>query len=93
MTSDKNGLALAAPLGIAFAKHLGHLYLPHVVADRTESDDFPTLTQANEVEGEDVIVGREVKDKFRKLLVAYLDALGRQEGKNHVVSSLVVREK
>lgn len=32
------------------------------------------------------MVTRETKEKFRKLLLAYLDALGRREGKDHVVS-------
>ena len=90
LTADKEALALAAPLGIAFAKHLGHLYLPLLSpAADTSTHDFPTLAQASEGEPEDAIVTREVKDKFRKLLLAYLDALGRREGRDHVVRPLL----
>lgn len=89
LTADKEALALPAPLGIAFAKHLGHLYLPPPPPATGAIDDtheFPTLEQAIEGEPDDAIVTREVKDKFRKLLLAYLDALGKQESKQHVVS-------
>ena len=85
LTADKDSLALAAPLGIAFAKHLGHLYLPPLASATSSDPDFPTLAEATEPESEDTIVTREVRDKFRKLLVAYLDALGRREGKDHIV--------
>lgn len=88
LTAGKDSLAVAAPLAIAFAKHLGPIYLPPVsAATGTASDahDFPTLAQAAEGEAEDAIVTRETKDKFRKLLLAYLDALGRREAKEHIV--------
>jgi regulator of nonsense transcripts 2 len=97
LTADKESLALAAPLGIAFAKHLGHLYLPAVAASTTSEErsttdahDFPTLAEAAEGDPENALVSREVKDKFRKLLIAYLDALGRREGKHHVVRYVVI---
>lgn len=106
LIADKESLALAAPLGIAFAKHLGHLYLPPLAASTspegdddgsttaaapvTTEHDFPSLPDSNNPNAteEEALIPREVKDKFRKLLVAYLDALGRREGKNHVVRSL-----
>ncbi|PRQ75790.1 Armadillo-type fold [Rhodotorula toruloides] len=89
LTSDKEALALVAPLAIAFAKHLGSIYLPP--ADSTTSTtegeasahDFPTLTDATQVE-DDAIVSRDMKDKFRKLLVAFFDALGKREQKLHL---------
>lgn len=81
MTADKESLALAAPLAIAFIKHLGHLYLPAIL----DSHEFPTLEQPAE-KGEEEIVGREMKEKFRKLCVAFVEALTRKEGREHVVS-------
>ncbi|BGP42681.1 mRNA decay protein [Rhodotorula kratochvilovae] len=84
LTSDKEALALVAPLAIAFAKHLGSVYLPPVEAstDGAESSahDFPELG----AESDDALIPREMKDKFRKLLVAYFDALGKREQRLHV---------
>ncbi|KAI5477244.1 regulator of nonsense transcripts 2 [Pseudohyphozyma bogoriensis] len=97
LTADKDSLALAAPLGIAFAKHLGALYLPPVApstsASTTNPADFPTLAESAEVEGDDVLIGKEMKERFRKLLVAYLEALTRKEGRNHLVRSLSELQK
>lgn len=47
--------------------------------------DFPSLASTlTEPSTDEELVPREVKDKFRKLLVAYLEALGRRETKKHV---------
>ncbi|BGP26942.1 regulatorof nonsense transcripts 2 [Rhodotorula toruloides] len=89
LTSDKEALALVAPLAIAFAKHLGSIFLPpaDTSSSTTESEpsthDLPTLTEVLQTE-DDAIVSREVKDKFRKLLVAFFDALGKREQKLHL---------
>lgn len=80
LTADKESLGLAAPLAIAFVKHLGHLYLP---ADPA-THDFPSLDEG-ESPMEAEVVSREVKDKFRKLLVAFVEALCRKEGRDHIV--------
>ncbi|GAA5823590.1 hypothetical protein JCM3770_003517 [Rhodotorula araucariae] len=84
LTSDKDALALVAPLAIAFAKHLGSVYLPTVEATadsgRPSAHDFPDL----DAESDNALIPREMKDKFRKLLVAYLDALGKREQRLHV---------
>ncbi|KPV73840.1 uncharacterized protein RHOBADRAFT_54435 [Rhodotorula graminis WP1] len=87
LTSDKEALALVAPLAIAFAKHLGPIYLPPVdppaaTGDSAEpsSHDFPAMG----ADVDDGLVPREMKDKFRKLLVAYFDALGKREQRLHV---------
>ncbi|GAA6002946.1 uncharacterized protein JCM10292_000260 [Rhodotorula paludigena] len=89
LTSDKEALALVAPLAIAFAKHLGSVYLPPAelaapaASDTTEASsthDLPTLAAAEP----DDLVPREMKDKFRKLLVAYFEALGKREQKLHL---------
>lgn len=89
MTSDREALALVAPLAIAFAKHLGSVYLPPVDLknDSTSNEaDFPSL-QADAGQGEgDEIVSREMKEKFRKLMVAYFEVLGKKEQKLHLVS-------
>lgn len=91
LTADKESLGLVAPLGIAFAKHLGQLYLPpppSTTATTVDSTEFPSLAENifTKEERQDALVNQEMKDKFRKLLVAFLDALGRKEGRNHVVS-------
>ncbi|KAM0751324.1 ARM repeat-containing protein [Meredithblackwellia eburnea MCA 4105] len=93
LTADKGSLSLVAPLAIAFSKYLGNIFLPPVAAAINggappQSDsNFPTLAESNlpdSAKDEDTIVSKEVKDKFRKLLVAYLEALGRKEGKEHI---------
>lgn len=100
LTSDKEALPLVAPLAIAFAKHLGPLYLPpppssssSSAANPESTDEFPTLATAAGGGGESPeessavapLVPREIKDKFRKLLVAYFEALGKREQKLHLV--------
>jgi len=91
LTSDKDFLAVVAPLAIAFAKHLGSIYLPSSSssssADSSEpsAHDFPSLAESAQPEAEDVLVSREQKDKFRKLLVAYFEALGKREQRLHLV--------
>ncbi|KAG0661052.1 hypothetical protein C6P46_004159 [Rhodotorula mucilaginosa] len=100
LTSDKEALPLVAPLAIAFAKHLGPLYLPPppasssgaATANPESTDEFPALAAAAAGEGgasEESsavapLVPREIKDKFRKLLVAYFEALGKREQKLHL---------
>lgn len=89
LTSDKEALPLVAPLAIAFAKHLGPLYLPPASPDSDSTDsvanDFPELgAGGDQPESDEAIVPRDVKDKFRKLLVAYFEALGKREQKLHL---------
>ncbi|GAA5985262.1 hypothetical protein JCM10908_002591 [Rhodotorula pacifica] len=93
LTSDKEALPLVAPLAIAFAKHLGPLYLPPAPSSSSDpaqdsAVDFPALdgvnTPAEEGGGGGELVPREIKDKFRKLLVAYFEALGKREQKLHL---------
>jgi regulator of nonsense transcripts 2 len=75
-------LALSAPLAIAFVKHLGDVYLPL----QLDTSQFPSLEQVAAIPSEDEIIGRDMKEKFRKLCVAFVEALTRKEGKEHVVS-------
>ncbi|GAA5860718.1 hypothetical protein JCM1840_001941 [Sporobolomyces johnsonii] len=91
LTSDKDALALVAPLAIAFAKQLGSVYLPPAApasdpdsAAPTSAHDFPTLAESAQGDADDAIVSRETKDKFRKLLVAYFEALGKREQRLHL---------
>ncbi|GAA6010941.1 hypothetical protein JCM10207_004002 [Rhodosporidiobolus poonsookiae] len=89
LTSDKEALATVAPLAIAFAKHLGALYLPpadspsSADAAAPSTHDFPSLSSATS-ETDDALVPRDQRDKFRKLLVAYFDALGKREQRLHL---------
>lgn len=86
LTADKEDVVLVAPLGIAFAKHLGPLLLPSTAHSQDgEDQDFPALPGESEEASDASLVPREIKDKFRKLLVAYLEALGRRETKAHLV--------
>jgi regulator of nonsense transcripts 2 len=90
LTAVKEDLVLVAPLGIAFAKHLGQVFLPSAGgALDAEEQDFPALSAECEEVTDVTLVTREMKDKFRKLLGAYLDALGRREAKAHLVHALV----
>ncbi|SCZ95077.1 BZ3500_MvSof-1268-A1-R1_Chr11-3g03587 [Microbotryum saponariae] len=93
LTSDKEQLSLVAPLAIAFAKHLGPLYLPPLPTTADEgaasallvnAHEFPALSSSKDDTESSSLVPREMMDKFRKLLVAYLDALGRKEVRNHL---------
>ncbi|POY76480.1 hypothetical protein BMF94_0681 [Rhodotorula taiwanensis] len=98
LTSDKEALPLVAPLAIAFAKHLGPLYLPPASPDSGSTDsvanDFPELgAGGDQPESDEAIVPRDVKDKFRKLLVAYFEALGKREQKLHLARELQKQDK
>ncbi|GAA5918328.1 hypothetical protein JCM6882_008215 [Rhodosporidiobolus microsporus] len=85
LTSDKEALAVVAPLAIAFAKHLGTIFLPPIENATAESlHEFPTLGEASQGDADDALVPREMKDKFRKLLVAYFEALGKREQRLHL---------
>ncbi|KAK4055012.1 mRNA decay protein [Microbotryomycetes sp. JL221] len=87
LTADKDQLALVAPLAIGFAKHLGSFYLPPTSTQSSTISDkheFPELDAPSSPSSDDEIVSKDTKDKFRKLLTAYYDALGRKEGKNNL---------
>ncbi|GAA5999470.1 hypothetical protein JCM5350_005782 [Sporobolomyces pararoseus] len=87
LTSDREALALVAPLAIAFAKHLGSVYLPPIDnkdGTATNAQDFPALQTASESSEVDEIVSRDMKEKFRKLMVAYFEVLGKKEQKLHL---------
>ncbi|GAA5821683.1 hypothetical protein JCM11251_000968 [Rhodosporidiobolus azoricus] len=86
LTSDKEALAVVAPLAIAFSKHLGSIYLPSVESASTDtsSHDFPTLAESSLHDADDGFIPRDMKDKFRKLLVAYFEALGKREQRLHL---------
>ena len=78
LTSDKDALALVAPLAIAFAKNLGAVYLPPGTADGESAKE-------QDGDGLDLGVAKETKAKFRKLLVAYFEAFTKRAGKEHIV--------
>ncbi|BGP19262.1 hypothetical protein JCM10213_008219 [Rhodosporidiobolus nylandii] len=84
LTSDKEALAIVAPLAIAFAKHLGSIFLPPVDPTSSAEHDFPSLSESAGQDADDTLVPREMKDKFRKLLVAYFEALGKREQRLHL---------
>jgi regulator of nonsense transcripts 2 len=79
LTADKDLLPTSVPLAVAFSKHLALLYLPQVSADAQD----PTPAEA--VNGERDAISASVKDKCRKLLVAYYEALGKRAVKDHLV--------
>ncbi|GAA5822482.1 hypothetical protein JCM5353_000523 [Sporobolomyces roseus] len=86
LTSNREALAQVAPLAIAFAKHLGSVYLPPVdqsTENGTDKHEFPELQSSQQAESDD-IVSRETKEKFQKLLFAYFDVLGKKEQKLHL---------
>lgn len=87
LTADKELLAISIPLAVAFTKHLGQVFLPNATDDGIA--EGPTLAEATE--GKDTIasaVTSQEKDKFKKLLTAYYDALSRRAVKDHTVSSM-----
>lgn len=87
LTADKELLAISIPLAVAFTKHLGQVFLPNPTDDETAAGPTP----AEATEGKDAIastITSQEKDKFKKLLTAYYDALSRRAVKDHTVSSM-----
>lgn len=71
---------ISIPLAIAFTKHLGSVFL-----SASEDGDNPTPAEG-EANREGVLVSAQQRDKFRKLLAAYHEALSRRAVKEHTVS-------
>ena len=91
LTADKELLITSVPLAVAFTKYLGPAFLPtaNASAGPDNSPAGPTPAEAEALkprEGDDDLVPIATKDKFRKLLVAYYDALSRRAIKDHTVS-------
>lgn len=94
LTSDKDLLALSIPLAVSFVKYLGSFFLPVVSlsAEGKPSTD-PTPAESMETglhaQNDGSIVGASQKEKFKKLLTAYYDALSRRSVRDHTVSQLI----
>ena len=96
LTADKELLITSVPLAVAFTKHLGTAFLPtagtSAVPDDSHAPAGPTPAEAEAPkprEDDDDLVPAATKDKVRKLLVAYYDALSRRAIKDHTVSDLM----
>ena len=89
LTADKELLAISIPLAVAFTKHLGQIFLPGL-GDLEASANGPTPAEAaddNPDVEKEVVLSPQEKDKFKKLLTAYYEALARRAVKDHTVSS------
>lgn len=85
LTADKELLIASIPLAVGFTKHLGGIFMP---SSSQESAAKPTPAQAASVPSDSVdqSVSITQKEKFRKLLTAYYDALSRRAVREHTVS-------
>lgn len=71
------------PLAVAFTKHLGHIFLPSKDQNREQQ---PTPSESTDwSESCDVRILTTVREKFRKLLDAFYEALSRRAIKEHTV--------
>ena len=91
LTADKELLITSVPLAVAFTKYLGIAFLPTADTSAVPEDSpaGPTPAEAEALkprEGDDDLVPAATKDKVRRLLVAYYDALSRRAIKDHTVS-------
>jgi regulator of nonsense transcripts 2 len=87
LTADKELLSTAVPLAVAFCKHLGPLYLPQPSSEA----QGPTPAEASATYGErGTIITPSTSERFRKLLAAYYEALGKRAVKDHTVRNSLV---
>ncbi|KAK9898934.1 ARM repeat-containing protein [Cystobasidium minutum MCA 4210] len=82
LTADKELLAISIPLAVAFTKHLGQAFLPPPSAAPDAAGPTPAES-SDDVNTTAASVPIAEKDKFRKLLMAYYDALSRRAVKDH----------
>lgn len=85
LTADKDLLVASIPLATAFTKNLGSTFLP-AASLTEESQPTPAETAALESAEAGKLVSMATKDKFRKLLGAYYEALSRRAVRDHTVS-------
>lgn len=80
-------MAISIPLAIAFTKHLGQIFLPGTGdAEASANGSTPAGTVDDNLEVEkEVAPSPQEKDKFKKLLTAYYEALARRAVKDHTV--------
>lgn len=80
LTADKEALVTTLPLAVSFAKQLSPLFLPpSPSSDPTPSED------ASPAEADENIVPGAIKEKVKKLLGQYFEALSRKAVKDHLV--------
>ncbi|KAI7962284.1 hypothetical protein MJO28_000378 [Puccinia striiformis f. sp. tritici] len=82
LTANREALFIPLPLAVSFSKQFGSLYLPTTAAGPTPSE------AANQTEvsstTDDLIIKTTIKEKFKKLLGQYFDALSRKAVSDHV---------
>lgn len=88
LTADKELLAISIPLAVAFTKHLGQTFLPGQSETEDAAAAGPTPAEASNGGNDassDALLSIQEKDKFKKLLMAYYEALSRRAIKDHTV--------
>lgn len=81
LTSNKEALVVPLPLAISFSKQFATLYLPSTAAGPTPSE---ANTHSESQAVDDLIVKPAIKEKFKKLLGQYFDALSRKAVADHL---------
>ncbi|MBW0469217.1 hypothetical protein O181_008932 [Austropuccinia psidii MF-1] len=86
LTSNKDALSIPLPLAISFCKQYAPLYLPSLT--NVSFEKAPTPSESSDIQNpqdtDDSIIKPATKDKFKKLLTQYFDALGRKAVKDHL---------
>ncbi|WAR51812.1 hypothetical protein PtB15_1B248 [Puccinia triticina] len=86
LTANKEALLIPLPLAVSFSKQFGSLYLPTAISSGTSAG--PTPSEANILNDsnvtDDMIIKPATKEKFKKLLGQYFDALSRKAVSDHV---------
>ena len=83
MTADKDLLVVSIPLATAFTKNMGANFLPPATSSESQQ---PTPAEGTADANEAELVSLATKEKFRKLLVAYYEALSRRAIREHTVN-------
>jgi hypothetical protein len=90
LTANKEALSIPLPLAVSFSKQFGSLYLPTTKTSGESAGPTPSeaSNQTDMNITDDMIVKTAIKEKFRKILGQYFDALSRKAVSDHLVSYL-----
>lgn len=86
LTANKEALFIPLPLAVSFSKQFGALYLPTTTTSGTSAGPTPSEAshQTDMNITDDLIIKPIIKEKFKKLLGQYFDALSRKAVSDHL---------
>ncbi|PLW26434.1 hypothetical protein PCANC_23985 [Puccinia coronata f. sp. avenae] len=86
LTANKEALSIPLPLAVSFSKQFGSLYLPTTKTSGESAGPTPSeaSNQTDMNITDDMIVKTAIKEKFRKILGQYFDALSRKAVSDHL---------